>query len=135
MMHINVNVFSIPKPPMKKMCKGFYGCFSFLRKVSSTIACCSLLSFYTPVENDLYGKRSSTLLESIYVVNLFFKYLSFDFVLFSYFKSYGLIYLILVNNGFFFGLLTFHPFISCFFFYFFIVIANCPIHYYNHHFD
>jgi hypothetical protein len=57
--------------------------------MSSTSDWCSLLNFHISIENDLYGKHSSTLLESIYVVNMFFKYLSFDFVLFSYFKSYG----------------------------------------------
>ncbi len=101
MMYINTNVFSIPMPPMGKMCKGFDGCFFLLGRMSSTSVPYSLLSFSISIENNLYGKHSSTLLESTYVVNLFFKCLFFDFVLFSYFKSYGLIFLILVNNGFF----------------------------------
>jgi hypothetical protein len=58
--------------------------------MSLTSDWCSLLGFHIYVENNLYGKHSSTtLLESIYVVNMFFKYLSFDFALFSHFKSYG----------------------------------------------
>ncbi len=119
MMHINMNVFPVPTPLVMKMCKGFDGCFFFIKRMSLTSVQCSLLSFHISVENDSYGKSSSTLLESIYVVNLFFKYLSFDFVLFSYFKPHGSIFKILVSDEFFFGLFAL---VILFF------EKNCPIH-------
>jgi hypothetical protein len=56
--HINVNIFSVFTPLVKKMCNGLLGCLVFLHKISSTIAICLLLSCFIWNAKFSYGINS-----------------------------------------------------------------------------
>jgi hypothetical protein len=142
MMHVNVNVFPILAPLVKKMCKVFYGCFFYKKMMSLTSDWCSLLSFHIYVENNSYGKHPSTLLESIYVVNIFlniyllilcyFHILNRMVGFFNISKWQTFLWITCISNYFVWkNIFPSKYFVSfCVF-----VITNYVIHYYIHHFD
>ncbi len=124
------------------MLKGFDGCFSFIKRMSSTNDWCSLLNFHISVEINSYGKHSSTLLESIYVVNIFssiyllilcyFHILNHMVWIFNINKWRIFLWIICISDYFIWK----NIFPSIYFVSFFVfVITNYVIHYYNHHFD
>ncbi len=60
MMHINVYVFFVYEPLIKKLCNDFVGFYFFLYKISSTRILCSSLSSFICGANFSYGTHSST---------------------------------------------------------------------------
>jgi hypothetical protein len=68
MIHINVKVYHVLAPHVKKMCKGFEGYLCFFYIISSTMNFYSLLSFFIFVENSSYGMHSSTC-QNTYLIN------------------------------------------------------------------
>ncbi len=57
--HINVKVFPILAPSIKKICKGLEGYLCFLCIISFIMHLCSSLHFFIFVENSSYGIHSS----------------------------------------------------------------------------
>jgi hypothetical protein len=115
--------------------------FFYKKRMSLTSDWCSLLSFHIYVQNNSYGRHSS-LLESIYVVNIFsniyllilcyFHILNHMVRIFNIHKWQIFIWTTCTSNYFVWKKI----FPSIYFVWFCVfVIANNVIHYYSHHFD
>ncbi len=126
--HMRVNIFTIPAPPIRKTWNDFVRFLTFWYKISSIIVFCSLFNCVICEKKSLYAMNSSIHWETLCVNNLFLTFFLFDCVKFSYDTSYGSISLVLVNNIFLCGLLTLsiisfetkisHPFVWWIFVYF-----------------